>query len=164
MSEAENAQATLATLQAEIRALCENVQRLSNVVEQNTAQLSKLAVLEEKHNNQSQALDRAFASVRHLEEDMTQHGKDDVVVHDKLAAQTEALKTDIALQLKEVKEANDKDHKWYDRAINISLGFMLAVSVGWTIFGFRLQHGMDEFDSTRLEMLIYLRTHKQVTP
>ena len=153
MPEAENAQATLATLQAEIRALCDNVARLSNVVEQNTAQLSKLAVLEEKHNNQSAAIDRAFAAVRRIDDTIVQHGKDDVVAHAELSKHTDALK-----------EQNAKEHKAYDKAIYLSIGVVMAVSVFWTLFGVRINNAIEGVMVTATEMQVYMRTHKQVTP
>jgi hypothetical protein len=144
---------SLAALKVEIRTLCENVSRLSTVVEQNTAQLSKLAVLEEKHNNQSAALDRAFASVRKIEDAMDQHAKDDVVIHAEIAKHTV-----------EVAEGNAKEHKAYDKYIYLCIGFIMAVSVFWTLFGVRINNAVEGVVATSTEMQIYMRTHKGATP
>ena len=118
-------------LQAEIKALNDNVVRLTSGVDENTKQLSRLAVLENDYSHQSSALGRAFSEIEQLRSDITD---------------------------KESK--NDSDHSVYFKYIWISTGFCIAVSIMWTLVGYRVNSQIDETVKTVHKMGIHIASDK----
>jgi len=99
--------ATWGELKAEIRSLNFNVSRLTEVVDENTKQLSKVEVLENNHAHQNAALGRVFVEVKEVKE-----------THKIFA------------------EDQGKQNLEYSKYIWLVTGFVTAVCVFWTLIGY----------------------------
>lgn len=121
----------LGELRVEIRTLSDNVAKLTAVVDENTRQLNRLAVLETNHNHQGEALGRAFKDVEALQKEFYDHVK-----------------------------SNDNEHKGYSKYVWITTGFCLAVSVLWTVVGYRINAQVDEMMKTMAEVRVHLVSDK----
>ena len=121
----------LIELRSEIRSLSENVVRLTSVVDENTKQLNRLAVLENNHAHHSQALGRAFSNI-------------------------ETMQTEI----KDNFTANAKEHNIYFKYMWMATGFCMALTCMWSLFGYRINQQMDELMKIIAEMRVHLVTDK----
>lgn len=124
----------IATLQSEVKTLTEAVRELTLSMQKNNERLERLAILEVSHNNSNSAIERAFEAIKEVEQsELERHVQ------------------------------NGKDHKAYDKAIWSSLGFCLAVTVFWTIFGISARNTMDEVVKTSTEMRFHLLQDKVIS-
>jgi hypothetical protein len=104
-----------AALELAITSLTEEVKRLAVTVERNNEKLERLSALESNHNNTNQAIGRAFDEIEELK----------------------GLVDDVA-------KSNGADHKTYDKYIWMCVGFVTAISVIWTIVGYRMNSMIDK--------------------
>jgi hypothetical protein len=111
---AEEEMTLIEVLRSEFRGLADNVQGMRNDIKTMSGKLERIAVIEERHNVQAQALERAFSAIQSLETDHREHLDD---AHAKRAI--------------------------YDKALWMATGFITAVSVGWTLFGVYLTGAVD---------------------
>lgn len=121
-------------LESAINSLMQEVKRLTSTVERNNEKLERLSALESNHNNQSQAIDRAFTAIEELE------GRVD-----------EAVK------------ANSGDHKNYDKYIWMCVGFVTAISVVWTVVGYRMNSMIDKTIESVARMELHIAQDKVTT-
>lgn len=114
-----------ATLVASVDALSENVKRLTATVDENNKQLARLSVLEAQHNNQNASIERAFSSISNLRSDL-----DDSC------------------------DSNETDHKRYDRYVWTCIGAGAAISLIWSVLGYRMMDSIDRTQAavTRMEL------------
>ena len=131
--ESQFSEPLLVELRSEIKALSENVVRLTSVVDENTKQLNRLAVLENNHAHHSQALGRVFSNI-------------------------ETMQTEI----KENFNSNAKEHSVYFKHVWMAVGFCTALTCMWTLFGYRINAQMDEQMKIIAEMRIHMVTDKVV--
>lgn len=122
----ENAKAQTA-LEAAINSLSSQVQRLTVTVEKNNEKLERLSALETNHANTSTGLERAFRAIEDI-----QGRVDDAV------------------------SANQIEHKGYDRWVYMAVGFATAISVVWSVLGYRMNAMIDKTMESvaRMEMHI----------
>lgn len=113
-------------LESAINSLMQEVKRLTQTVERNNEKLERLSALESNHNNTSQALERAFSAIEELE------GKVDDAV-----------------------KSNGTDHKTYDKYIWMCVGFVTAISVIWSVVGYRMNAMIDK----TVESVIRMEQH-----
>ena len=121
----------LGELRVEIRTLSDNVAKLTAVVDENTRQLNRLAVLETNHNHQGEALGRAFKDVEALQKEFCEHVKN-----------------------------NETEHKGYSKYVWITTGFCIAVSVLWTVVGYRINAQVDEMMKVMSESRVHSASDK----
>lgn len=131
--ESQFSEPLLVELRSEIKALSENVVRLTSVVDENTKQLNKLAVLENNHAHHSQALARAFSNIETME-----------------------------TEIKDNFNTNAKEHSVYFKYVWMAVGFCTALTCMWTLFGYRINAQMDEQMKIIAEMRIHMVTDKVV--
>lgn len=124
----------LGELRSEIRSLSENVVRLTSVVDENTKQLNRLAVLENNHAHHSEAIGRAFDNM-------------------------ETMQTEI----KENFAENAKEHSTYFKYVWMAVGFCVALTFMWTLFGYRINYQLDEHMKVISEMRAHILTDKVLT-
>lgn len=127
-------------LRSDIRALNDNVRRLTDVVDRNTQQLSRVEVLEANHNHHGAALGRAFEEVKKVDDALEEHKVDDLAEHDK-----------------------------FKKALWFATGFFAAVSIFWTILGVHINGQVDSMVRTVNEMRVYMAINakppgRQVVP
>lgn len=113
-------------LESAINSLMQEVKRLTLTVERNNEKLERLSALESSHSNTSQALDRAFTAIEELESKV-----DDAV------------------------KSNGTDHKTYDKYIWMCVGFVTAISVVWSVVGYRMNAMIDK----TVESVIRMEQH-----
>ena len=118
----------IATLKSEVKTLTEAVRELTQSMHRNNERLERLAVLESSHNNSNRAIERAFEALKALE-----------------------VTADVR------HSENDREHKAYDKVIWLSLGFVAAVSIFWTVFGYKVSGTLDDV----LKMSAQLQGHIQ---
>lgn len=118
----------VSTLQAEIKALSENVSRLNASVEKNNEKLERIGILEVSHNHQDKAIERAFLAIQTIERVVEAH-----------------------------LESNNKEHAQYNKWIYMAAGFCFAMSVLWTVVGYRMNAMIDEQISAVQEMKYHVR-------
>lgn len=123
-----------ATLVASVDALSENVKRLTATVDENNKQLARLSVLEAQHNNQNASIDRAFSSIKAVRQDF-----DDAC------------------------EENEADHKRYDRYLWTCIGFGAAVSLLWSVLGYRMMDSIDSAKGSISRMELHMNQDKVLT-
>ena len=116
----------LGELRSEIRSLSENVIRLTSVVDENTKQLNRLAVLEHNPAPHSEAIGRAFTSM-------------------------ETMQTEI----RENFDSNAREHSVYFKYVWMAVGFCVALTCMWTLFGYRINAQLDE----HMRMIGDMRAH-----
>lgn len=122
----ENAKAQTA-LEAAINSLSSEVKRLTVTVERNNEKLERLSALETNHSNTDKALGRAFEAIEELEHRVET-----------------AIKT------------NSDEHRGYDKWIYMAMGFVTAISVVWSVMGYRMNAMIDKTVESvaRMEMHI----------
>lgn len=118
----------LATLSTQVGSLTDAVKTLNDSMLENTKRLERLAVLEALHTNSNDAIGRAFDAIEKLE------------------------KADEARGI-----ANDQEHKTYNRAIWTMVGFCLATSMFWTVFGVSAKNTMDELIKVTLSAKVHIQ-------
>lgn len=118
----------IATLKSEVKTLTEAVRELTLSMQKNNERLERLAVLEVSHSNSDKAIGRAFEALK---------------AHESMAEAAHA--------------ANQREHKTYDKVIWLSLGFVTAVSIFWTVFGYKVSGTLDDV----LKMSAQLQSHIQ---
>ncbi len=109
----ENAKAQTA-LEAAINSLMQEVKRLTVTVEKNNEKLERLSALETSHNNTSDALERAFGSIAELRK-----------------------------EVEAAVERNSAEHRGYDKYIWMCVGFAFAISIVWSVLGYRMNSMVD---------------------
>ena len=119
----------VSTLQAEIKALSENVSRLNASVEKNNEKLERIGILEVSHNHQDKAIERAFLAIQTIERVVEAH-----------------------------LDSNNKEHATYNKWIYMAAGFCAAMSILWTVVGYRMNAMIDEQISAVQEMKYHVRT------
>lgn len=123
-----------ATLVASVDTLSENVKRLTATVDENNKQLARLSVLEAQHNNQTASIERAFDSIKSVRADV-----DDAA------------------------ERNEADHKRYDRYVWTCIGFGAAVSLLWSVLGYRMMDSIDEANAAISRMQLHMQQDKVIS-
>ena len=98
-------------------------------------ELKKIGVLEVNHTHQTEALKRAFDTIEKVKE--SHEGR--------VAKDNEA-------------------HAKYDRTIAFAAGFVMAVSVFWTVFGIRMNNSIDDVARAMLDMKVHIAEDKIKTP
>lgn len=68
--------------------------------------------------------------------------------------------TDLKKELRSHIERDDQDHKTYDKWIWIVTGFCAAISILWTVVGYRMNAMIDEQVSAAAEMKLHIREDK----
>lgn len=121
----------IATLEVKIENLTNSISQLNRSVEQNNEKLERLAVLEVSHNNSNAAIERAFTAISKVESTMVAHI-----------------------------EENEKQHSGYNKWIWIAVGFCSAITMMWTVVGYRLVAVIDDQSRTNAEMTLHLREDK----
>lgn len=121
----------IATLQSEVKTLTEAVRELTISMQKNNERLERLAVLEVSHNNSNHAIERAFESIKAVERGEAERHR-----------------------------ANEQAHKMYDKAIWSTLGFCLAVTIFWSVFGVGAKNTMDEVVKSVAEMRVHISQDK----
>lgn len=121
----------LVELRSEIKSLSENVIRLTSVVDENTKQLNRLAVLENNHAHHSEAIGRAFSSMEVMQS-----------------------------EIKENFDSNAKEHSVYFKYVWMAVGFCVALTFMWTLFGYRINFQLDEHMKIISEMRAHILTDK----
>ena len=129
---------TFGELRAGIRSLNQNVQRLTEVVDRNTQQLNKIEVLEANHNHHGAAIDRAFLEVRRVES----------------GSLTGIARVEKALKAHE--QEDNSEHEKFRRVVWFASGFLSAVSIGWTLLGYRINTQIDEMVRTQEQMRVHI--------
>lgn len=120
---------TISTLQAEIKALSDNVNRLNASIEKNSEKLERIGILEVSHSHQDKAIERAFLAISTIERVVEAH-----------------------------LESNNKEHAQYNKWLYMAVGFCFAMSVLWTVVGYRMNAMIDEQISAVQEMKYHVRT------
>lgn len=125
----------IATLEVKIENLTLGIATLNRSVEQNNEKLERLAVLEVSHNNSNAAIERAFAAVTKVEAGLLAHITD-----------------------------NERAHHVYDKWIWVAVGFCAAVSILWTLVGYRMNAMIDEQVRAVQQMQVHILEDKVRTP
>lgn len=123
------------TLQARLDALNNNVERLTNVVDENTKALSRLAVLEVNHSNSDKAIDRAFKAIIKNQEELEEF----------------------------ISKQSDSNGK-YDRWIYTVSGFVVAITAFWSVAGYRINAVIDDQMKAVTEMRMHIHDDKITNP
>lgn len=123
--------AAIATLETKLEMLTDSISTLNQSVEKNNEKLERLSVLEVSHNNSSKAIERAFTAIAKLETAVDTHIK---------------LDTDA--------------HKSYDKWIWMSVGFCSAISIMWSIVGYRMNAIIDDSVKAVSEMRLHIHDDK----
>ena len=114
-----------------LNALSEKVDKLTESVEKNNEKLERLSVLETSHSNTKNALDRAFKAIADLES-----------------------------HVEETARNNSKEHRTYDRYIWMCIGFATAISVVWSLMGYRLNSTIDKTMESVIRMERHIQTDR----
>ena len=115
-------------LRVEFKALAENVDGMREDIRAMSGKLERIAIIEERHNVQAQALERAFAAIQSLKDDHQDHLDD---------AMTK--------------------RSTYDRALWMATGFIAAVSIGWTLFGVYVTDTVKETYKLTSQMQVHMQ-------
>lgn len=121
-------------LEAAINTLSSEVKRLTVTVEKNNEKLERLSALESSHTTTNQALERAFGAIEELEN-----------------------------EVKTVIETNNKEHKNYDKYLWMSMGFVTAISVVWSVVGYRMNSMIDRTVESVIRMEQHVLADKMMT-
>lgn len=121
----------IATLEVKIENLTSSISQLNRSVEQNNEKLERLAVLEASHNNSSKAIERAFVAIAKIESVVEAHASN-----------------------------NEAAHEGYNRWIWMAVGFCSAVSILWTVVGYRMNSMIDEQLKATVEMKMHIHDDK----
>lgn len=120
---------TISTLQAEIKALSENVSRLNASIEKNSEKLERIGILEVSHSHQDKAIERAFLAIQTIERVVEAH-----------------------------LDSNNREHAIYNKWIYMAAGFCFAMSILWTVVGYRMNSMIDDQIAAVQEMKYHVRT------
>jgi len=123
--------AAIATLETKLEMLTDSISMLNQSVEKNNEKLERLSVLEVSHNNSSKAIERAFTAIAKLEEAVDTH-----------------IKLDTAA------------HRGYDKWIWMSVGFCSAISLMWSVVGYRMNAIIDDSMKAVTEMRMHIHDDK----
>lgn len=115
-----------ATLEFAINSLSSEVKRLTATVEKNNEKLERLSVLEQSHESANSAIQRAFDEIKKLEKES-----------------------------EDAAETNTSEHKTYDKYIWMSVGFATAISIIWSVVGYRMNSMIDK----TVESVIRIEQH-----
>lgn len=130
----EHSPAENGALIAKIDALNTNVTRLTVSTDRLIEQFGRVGILETNHQNQSQAIERAFAAIEKLQGTLEDHVEED-----------------------------RRQHEKYDQRIWMASGFCLAVIFFWSVAGYRINAVIDEQIKTISEMRVHLSEDKVKT-
>lgn len=128
-------EAAIATLETKIESLTASISALTQSVEKNNEKLERLAVLEVAHNNTDKALDRAFSAIKAAETALSDHI-----------------------------EKNAIQHEGYSKWIWVAVGFCSAISVMWTVVGYRMNAMIDDQVRAVAEMRMHIHDDKIKDP
>lgn len=132
-SAVDNAKAQ-ATLEFAINTLSSEVKRLTATVEKNNEKLERLSVLEQSHESANDAIERAFDAIKKLEKES-----------------------------EESVESNTLEHKTYDKYIWMSVGFATAISIIWSVVGYRMNSMIDKTVESVIRMEQHIVMDKVMT-
>lgn len=132
-SAVDNAKAQ-ATLEFAINTLSSEVKRLTATVEKNNEKLERLSVLEQSHESANAAIERAFDAIKKLEKES-----------------------------EESVESNTLEHKTYDKYIWMSVGFATAISIIWSVVGYRMNSMIDKTVESVIRMEQHIVMDKVMT-
>lgn len=116
----------VAALSHQIKTLSVSVERLINANERLITQFERVGILEEKHTHHDASIGRAFKELGKLRDDFILHEKDTRAWAEGLLA------------------TNEKDHKFFNKALWIAVGFCTATTVFWSVFGYHIERVVDE--------------------
>jgi len=122
------ASGAVAALQAEIRLMTGGVSKLTDEVRENSRQLARLSVLEASHQTHEAALGRAFRDINRVEGEAKLHEENQV-------------------------KANNR----YDRIISFMFGASVAISIVWSIVGYRINENIDSVMKTAADMRVHMQ-------
>jgi len=122
------------SLQAKLDALNQNMARLTDVVDENTKALSRLAVLEVSHTNSNAAIERAFKAIAKTQEALEDHVR-----------------------------KNEEQHHGYDKWLYTATGFCVAISVFWSVAGYRVNNAIDDVTKAVVEMRMHIHDDEVTT-
>lgn len=121
----------IATLEVKIENLTSSISQLNRSVEQNNEKLERLAVLEVSHNNSNAAIERAFAAISKVESSLVAHVR-----------------------------ANEIEHNGYNKWVWMAVGFCVAVSLLWTVVGYRMNTVIDDIVKASADMRMHIHEDK----
>lgn len=121
----------IVTLEVKLENLTNSISQLNRSVEQNNEKLERLAVLEVSHNNSNAAIERAFAAISKVESSLVAH---------------------VA--------ANEREHTGYNKWIWMAVGFCTAVTLLWTIVGYRMNGVIDDIVKASADMRMHIHDDK----
>lgn len=127
--------AALAEFRGEVHALTRSMETMTSTMERVTEKLERLVAMEVLVQGNEQAINRAFAEISTVNRDR-----------------------------KEDRERVEKKHGSYDKSLNVAIGFMLAVSVFWTVTGYRLNSIIDDQVQVSAEMRRHIIDDRIKTP
>lgn len=134
-SDREESGHNVPALRVEIRNMAENISHMRASIDNMAREFNRLSVLEERHESQSQAMERAFSEI--------------VAVSKKL----------------ETYEANvGKKNEYYDRWVNRLIGASMAIVVVWTVFGVWVSNTVKEVALAVEQMKFHIATDKVLSP
>lgn len=128
-------EAAIATLETKLENLTFSISALTSSVERNNEKLERLAVLEVAHNNSDKAIERAFIAITKVEKSV-----DDLI------------------------KVNADDHGTYNKWIWVVTGFCVAISIMWTVVGYRMNSLIDDQIKSVVEMRMHISEDKIKTP
>lgn len=118
-----------------MEALTASVERLTAAVDKNNEKLEKIIVLENNDANHTAAIDRAFTAIGKLEEAFEDSVKNSTV-----------------------------EHRAYDKWIWTVSGFIMAVSIMWTVFGAYVSNTVSSMTGAVEQMKIHIATDRVHSP
>ena len=118
-------------LELQLTTLNQNITHVMQSIDEMRDELKKISVLEVNHTHQNAALGRAFDEIKKLQDAAALHHNNDRAAHSK-----------------------------YDKTISFASGFVMAVSVFWTVFGVRMNSAIDDVVKTSIEMRIHMHEDK----
>ena len=128
-------EAAIATLETKLENLTFSISALTSSVERNNEKLERLAVLEVAQNNSDKAIERAFIAITKVEKSV-----DDLI------------------------KVNADDHGTYNKWIWVVTGFCVAISIMWTVVGYRMNSLIDDQIKSVVEMRMHISEDKIKTP
>lgn len=117
----------ITALEVRLENLTASISALTQSVEKNNEKLERLAILEVSHNNSNSAIARAFGEITSLEK-----------------------------HFNERLEMNDEAHQGYNKWIWLAVGFCSAISIVWTVVGYRMNAMIDEQIKSSAEMRMHI--------
>jgi hypothetical protein len=121
----------IATLEVQIENLTFSISQLNRSVEKNNEKLERLAVLEVSHNNSNAAIERAFTAISKVEASLVAHIS-----------------------------SNEREHSGYNKWIWMAVGFCTAVTLLWTVVGYRMNNMIDDMVKSSADMRMHIHDDK----